>query len=129
MTDIVTRVPMTAREGECIMWMLSLLVDYPDRTPESETDALFVLLKEGFKQPEIVRVADSMFELAYGNWLHDSLTDLEKAILRVSVENTTWLMTYREKLPHLVTEAQKTLRSLATKFEAIGIDVNHIPND
>ena len=127
MSEIIVRVPLTEKEGEAIMWCLAQIADYPDREVLSKTDPLGVLLKEGFARNEIIITANAMFEIAYGDWLTSPMTELEKTLLRVSVENTTWIGEYLRSLPHLVGEAKAALRSLATKLDAFGIHVNHIP--
>lgn len=129
MVEMTVRVPLTEKEGEAIMWCLAQIADYPDREVLSKTDPLGVLLKEGFARDEIITTANAMFELAYGDWLSSPMTALQKTILRVSVENTTWIGEYLRSLPHLVGEAKGALRSLATKLEAFDINVNHIPAD
>ncbi len=129
MTEIITRVPLTEKEGEAIMWCLGQIANYPDREVQSETDPLGVLLNEGFGRDEIMDTANAMFEIAYGDWLSDPMTALQRTILRVSVENTTWIGEYLRSLPHMVGEAKAALRSLATKLDAFNIHVNHIPAD
>lgn len=129
MTDVTTRVPLTAKEGEAIMWCLGQIVNYPDRPVLSVTDPLGILLNEGFAREEIMDTGNGMFEIAYGDWLSDPLTPLQKAILRVCVENTTWVTAYVTDMPSLAYEARATLRSLATKLEAFDVDVNFIPAD
>ena len=129
MAHVVTRVPLTEKEGEAIVWCLGQIANYPNREAQSETDPLFVLFSEGFERSEIMQTANAMFEIAYGDWLSDPLTPLQKAILRVCIENTTWVCEYHLTLPHLLPQALPTLRSLAVKLEAFGIEVNFIPAD
>lgn len=126
---MMTRVPLTQKEGEAIMWCLGQIVNYPDRDLLSETDPLRVLIEEGFSREEIMKTGNEMFEIAYGDWLSDPMTPLQKSILRVCVENTTWIGEYLRILPHLVKEANAALLSLAHKLEAFDIHVNHIPTD
>lgn len=126
---VMTRVPLTPKEGEAIMWGLGQITNYPDRGVLSETDPLGILLSEGFSREAIMETGNALYEVAYGDWLTDAITPLEKAILRVCVENTTWLSAYEQDMPSRLPEAKAALRSLATKFEAIDIHVNHIPND
>lgn len=129
MSEMIARVPLTQKEGEAIMWCLGQIANYPDRKVLSETDPLSVLLNEGHARDEIMNTANAMFALAYGDWLSDPMTVLQKTILRVSVENTTWIGEYLRTLPHMVGEAKAALRSLATKLDAFDIHVNHIPAD
>lgn len=129
MTDMMTSTPLTRKEGEAIMWGLGQIVNYPTRKVLSETDPLGVLLKEGFSRSAIMRTGNDLFGIAHERALKEPLTELEKAILRVCVENSTWLEPYLENSPGLVEEAKATLRSLAAKLETVGIEVNHIPND
>ena len=129
MPEIITRVPLAQKEGEAIMWCLGQIANYPDREVYSETDPLGVLLNEGFARDEIINTANAMFDIAYGDWISDPMTALQKTILRVSVENTTWIGEYLITLPHMIGEAKAALRSLATKLDAFDIHVNHIPAD
>jgi len=129
MTDVRTKVPLTAKEGEAIMWCLGQIANYPDRPVLSETDPLGILLNEGFSRAGIMDTANGLFEVAYGDWLSDPLTPLQKSILRVCVENTTWVTSYVEGMPSLAGDARATLRSLAAKLEAFDIEVSYIPAD
>lgn len=129
MMEVHTRVPLTEKEGEAIMWGLGQIVNYPSRRPRSDTDPLSVLLNEGFRREAIMTTGNDLFQLAYGDCIQEPLSELERAILRVCVENTTWVEQYIEHRPQQAEEARATLRSLATKLETLGIEVNHIPND
>ena len=129
MSAMMTRVPLTQKEGEAIMWCLGQIVNYPDRELQSETDPLRVLIEEGFSREDIMETGNAMFEIACGDWLSDPMMPLQKSILRVCVENTTWIGEYLLVLPHMVKEANAALISLAHKFEAFDIHVNHIPVD
>lgn len=128
MTDTVTMVPLDVKEAEAIMWGLGQIVNYPTRRVISATDPLSVLFDEGFDRAAIMKAGNELFSIPYEKWIKDPLTSLEKAILRVCVENSTWIETYAEKSPHLVAGAKAALRSLAKKLEAFDIEVNHIPN-
>ena len=127
MTDVTIKVPITAKEGEAVMWCLGQIVNFPDRELLSETDPLRILIEEGFSRAEIMKAGEAMFDVAYGDWLSDPMTPLEKSILRVCVENTTWISQYVRDLPGMIGEAKAALRSLARKLEAFGIEVSHIP--
>lgn len=129
MTDSVTMIPLEIKEAEAIMWGLGQIVNYPNRGVLSETDPLAVLLDEGYDRAAIMKAGNELFSIPYDKWIKDPLTDLEKSILRVCVENSTWVGTYAEKSPHLLNDAKATLRSLAKKLEPFSIEVNHIPND
>ena len=76
-----------------------------------------------------METGNGMFEIAYGDWLSDPMTPLQKSILRVCVENTTWIDQNLRVLPHMVKEANAALISLAQKLEAFDIHVNHISAD
>jgi hypothetical protein len=93
MTIMVTRVPLADKEPEALLWGLSQLTDVPNREPRGPADPFSVL---------------------------EPLTDLEKAILRVCVENTTWLQPYIENRPEYVAIAKKTLRDLARSSKCSG---------
>ena len=111
------------------MWGLGQVVNYPDRAVLSETDPLGILLDEGFSREAIMKTGNDMFQVAHGDWLSDPLSNLEKAILRVCVENSTWVTCYVEHSPSIAGQAKATLRSLAAKLEAFDIEVNFIPAD
>lgn len=125
----ITRVPLTVKEGEAIMWCLGQIANYPDRPALSSSDPLAVLFAEGHERAEVMAAANAMFEMAYGDWLVDPTTALERSILRVCVENTTWITAYVQDLPGQVPEAKATLRNLAGKLELVGVEVNYIPAD
>jgi hypothetical protein len=128
MTDII-KVPLEGREGEAIMWCLGQIVNEPEREPLGPTDPLQVLLDAGHARADIMRVGDASFQFAYDDWITGPLTSLQKDILRVCVENTTFLIAYRMNFPGLHGEAAKALRTLAVKLEAFDIEVSHIPDD
>jgi hypothetical protein len=129
MTIMVTRVPLADKEPEALLWGLSQLTDVPNREPRGPADPFSVLFSEGFERKAIVTAATALHEFAYDGHIIEPLTDLDKAILRVCVENSTWLYPYGEFRPEYVPIAKKTLRDLAAKLEMFGIEVNHLPND
>jgi hypothetical protein len=128
MTDII-KVPLDGREGEAIMWALGQIVNEPEREAYGPTDPLRVLLDAGHKRSEIMKVGEALFQFAYDDWITGPLTDVQRDILRVCVENSTFLIAYRQNFPGLLQEAEKALRTLAVKLEAFGIEVSHIPDD
>jgi hypothetical protein len=97
--------------------------------PEQQNDPLAALLAEGFDRKEIMAAGPRLYEFCFGDFIAEPLSEVEKAILRVCVENTTWLQPYIDLKPEMVGIAKKTLRDLAAKLETFGIEVNHIPND
>jgi hypothetical protein len=129
MTIMMTRVPLAGKEPEALLWGLSQLTDQPHREPRGPDDPLAVLLSEGHERKDIVKAATALHEFSYDGHIVEPLTDLDKAILRVSVENSTWLYPYGEFRPEYMATAKKTLRDLAAKLEMFGIEVNHLPND
>lgn len=123
------RVPLTGKEGEALMFALTFVVDIPNRTPEEQNDPLAILFAEGFGRREIMACGPRLYDFCFGDYIEEPLSDVEKAILRVCVENTTWLQPYIDLKPEMVGVAKRTLRDLAAKLETLGIEVNHIPND
>jgi len=127
-------VPITPKMGEALLWTLAEIGDVPDRPPADKTDPLFVLLDEGYARADIMPAVLGMFQFAYDKEISEPLTDLQKAILRVCVENSSWITAYYEnelvvdKVKY-TNEARATLRELATRLEAFGIEVNFIPDD
>lgn len=126
------KLPLTKKEGEAICWGLALIGDFIEREPTGPADPLAILLTLGYSRPVITRAIDGLWEVAYGDTLTDDLTDLERHILRLCVENTDWITIYRtcaptKSSPPHIDEALAALRSLATKFEKLGIEVNHLP--
>lgn len=127
--NTMIKVPITPKEAEAIVWGLGQIVNDPDRGVLSKADPLGILLNEGFDRAAIMKSGNELMEVVYTKWLTDPMTPLEKALLRVSIENSTWLEPYIEEMPSYVGEARAALRSLAGKLEAFDIYVNHIPND
>ena len=126
------QVPITVKMGEAIMWTLAEIGDRPDRVPTDPTDPLLILLSK-YDRSDIMKTVEGMWDMAYGDWISEPLTDVQKDVLRVSVENTSWITAYYEN--HLVTdkaaytnEARTVLRELALRLEAFGIEVNFIPD-
>lgn len=129
MPELMTKTPLTGKEGEALLWGLSIIMDRPDRASDETTDPLAVLLNEGFTRNQIMAAGPRLYEFAYGNCIIEPLSVIERAVLRVCVENTTWLEPYAIKQPGMLGLAKRTLRDLAAKLENIGIEVNHIPNE
>lgn len=132
MTETLHRVPINHKEGEAIMWCLGQIVNWPEREPEGPYDPLFVLLARGFNRAAIMDTGCEMYSIAYDHQLAEPLTALEKAILKVCVENTTWIDVYRRgeptaDNPAAINEALRTLRELSVKLEGFGIEIDRIP--
>lgn len=125
---------LSEKDREIIAWGLGQIVNYPDRADTGPGDPLYVLLAAGHPRDSIMTTAEAMFELAYGWTLTDALTALERDILRVCVENTSWVTAYVEceptaNDPRAIDESRGHLRSLAAKLDELGIEVNFMPNN
>lgn len=123
--------PLTQKEGEAILWMLVEISDEAESYPVCG-EATARLLADGYERVLISETCDAMQDMACGDVLPDDLTALEKAILHVSVEHSTWIKEYRtgeatRRSPSLISEAIDALRSLGTKLGKLGVQVNHIP--
>ena len=127
------RVPITDKEAEGLMWGFAQIGDHADRDPPFEPgDPLPILLAAGYTPEAIKESCEALFELAYDNCLISVLTDLERMILRLSVENSSWIWHYKEHHPAatgMIREARAALRSLSAKLELVGIDINILPTD
>jgi hypothetical protein len=119
---------LTGKEGEALLWGLSLIVDVPDRVPTEENDPLAVLFTHGWSRDDIMAHANDLHHFAYSDYLSGPLSDLDCDILQVCVENTTWLQPYIDHRPELLGVAKKTLRDLAAKLDLFGIEISHIPS-
>jgi hypothetical protein len=124
-----TRVQLTPKEGEALLWGLSIIRDVPERVPTEATDPLAVLFSLGWDRKDIMAAANDLYEFAYGDYIAEPLNDIDKDILLVCVENTSWLQPYVEHRPELLGVAKQALRGLAAKLEKFGIEVNHIPSN
>lgn len=126
------KLPLTKKEAEAICWGLARIGDFIDREPDGPTDPLAILLTLGYSRPIITKAIEGLWEVAYGDTLTDDLTELERHIFRLCVENTDWITVYRtaaptkDSPPH-IDEALAALRSLAAKFDKLGIEVNYLP--
>jgi hypothetical protein len=132
MTENHARLRLQTKELEAMMWGLAQISDLPEREPEDPTDPLAILLKEGWNREAIMEASTGLCEMVYMLTLAEPLTNLEKAILRVCIENTSWVASYIQLGPAGGNEndARKTLRELAKKFEeSFGIEVNIIANN
>lgn len=133
MTNAITRVPITDKEAEALMWGLAQIGDHAHRKNVTDpSDPLFILLEAGHEPKAIQARCEEMFAHAYTNCLTDPFTDLERLILRLCVENSSWVWHYKEHLPEKPTmarEARAALRSLAEKLEIFGIEINILPTD
>lgn len=125
-------IPISAKEGEALMWGLAQIGDHLDRIPTEADDPLFILLKEGHTRKEIAGAVEGLWEVAYADTLSGGWTTLEQLILRLCIENTSWVTAYRNQAPTrgndgFIDEALGALRSLAKKFDQLGVEINHIP--
>lgn len=125
----IIRVPLSMKEGEAMMWCLGQIVNYPKRVPEHDTDPLRVLLNAGHLRKDINKTGEAMFHMVYNHWISEPLTPLEKDILRVCIENTTWVACYTQNSPGEVKDCLRVLREFAAKLEAFNIEISHIPDD
>lgn len=130
---VQTRVPINNKEAEGLMWGFAQIGDHAFREGVTDpSDPLFILLKAGYQPQAIHECCEAMFEYAYANCLTDPFTELERLILRLSVENSSWVYHYQLHFPEqrvLIREARQALRTLAQKLELFGIEVNYLPQD
>lgn len=122
---------ITPKETECLMWGLAQIGDYPDRPATELTDPLFILEKT-FKRSAIIECCEAFFQsFESGRHLFYPMTELERAILRCCLENTSWLSSYDEAnlSEEMKREARKALRDLAFKLEPFGVEVSYLPAD
>lgn len=129
--NTITHVPITKKEAEALAWGLAQIGDYLDREPTEASDPLFILLSDGFSHEAIGSTCTDLFIVAYSGVITSPLTNLEKAILRLCVENTSWIDSHHRSVassPAMISTAKQTLRSLAEKLEFFDITVNFIPN-
>lgn len=125
-------IPLSAKEGEAIMWGLAQIGDHLDREPTEESDPLYILLKSGYSRKQIGECVEQLWPVAYSNYIGGGWTELEQLILRLCIENTSWISAYRNNEPSrgkdsFINEALSALRSLAGKLDLLGVEVNHIP--
>lgn len=126
--DVNIKVPLRGKEGEALLWGLSIIGDLPERDIEGPRDPLGVLLREGFSRREIAQRCEALTEFAYGDCIVGPLMEIDRSILRVCIENTTWLEPYKEFYPEMLSTTKGTLRSFAAQLETLGIEVSHIPD-
>lgn len=129
----MTEIAITEKMGEAIMWGLAQIGDQPRRQTKEPSDPLFILLQK-YDRSDIIHTVTEFWNVAYGDVISEPLTDLQKDILRVCIENTTWLQSYRDNpiIPDpepMVREGKAALRELASRLEVFGIEVSHIPDD
>lgn len=122
------RQPLTGKESELLFWAVAEIADRPDRIPTEPGDPLKVLLDAGLTRDAIMAGAASIEDIAHGDFIEDPLTDIQRTILRVCVENSSWLKP-QDQFGGDQSAAKKTLRELSKKLELFGIEVNHIPNN
>jgi hypothetical protein len=121
-------IPLNEKEGEALLWGLSIIGDLPERDIEGPQDPLGVLLNEGFSRHDLAERCKALENFAYGNCIVAPLAEIDRSILRACVENTTWLKAYAQYLPELLDVAKAALRTFARKLDQLGVEVNHIPN-
>lgn len=115
------------------MWGIAQIGDKVCRKTDDPSDPLFILLADGWTRRAIGLACDGLMPVAIGNWLAGEWTELERTILRLCVENTSWIDAYRNHHPTagdttMINEALTALRTLAAKLDSFGIEVNYIPN-
>jgi hypothetical protein len=128
-----TRVPITGKEAEALMWGFAQIGDYAFRGDVTDkADPLFILLDAGYQPQAIHECCEGMFDYAYTKCLADPFTTLESLILRLSVENSSWVHHYQIHSPtetEMIDQARTALRTLAEKLDLFGIEVNFLPQD
>lgn len=134
MTGPPATVLLTLKESEALLWGFAMMGDYAHEPPDDETDPVYLLLKAGYRPEQFEAACKRLRPMALDDYLREPFSDLEKMILRLAVENTSWITTYRTHAPTrdspmLIREALTALRTLAAKLEDFGIEVNYIPND
>lgn len=133
MNNVLNRIPLTDKEAEGLMWGFAQIGDHASRkNVTDESDPLFILLAAGYKPAAIKECCEGMFEYAYANALSEPFTELERLVLRLSVENSSWVWHYQHHMPEktmMIREARGALRTLAEKLELLGIEVNYLPED
>jgi hypothetical protein len=126
----MAKIALEDKEKEAIAWGLAQIGDYADRTPTEQDDPLWIIHSEGFKNAAgITDTCENLFAMVCTNELVGPFSPLERLILRLCIENTSWLNTYRLNGPTPLhgKYAAATLRELARKFEDIDIYVNILP--
>lgn len=125
--------PITDKEAEALMWGFAQIGDHAFRTGVTDkADPLFILLEAGYQPQAIHEACEEMFPIVFTNCLAGPFTELETMILRLSVENSSWIFHYQLHFPEskgMISEARAALRTLAAKLELIGIDINILPTD
>lgn len=132
MTDTLLQVPISLKEAEALMWVAGQIGNWPERKPKDDRDPLAVLLAAGYNRSAIMEAVGAIEQIAYNKLISEPLTALERDMLRVCIENTSWIETYRTHeptahVPALIEEALAALRSLAKKLDRFGIEITHIP--
>lgn len=133
MSAVQTKVPLTLKEAEGLLWGFSQIGDYAgDRALTGAAEPVAILRKMGYKPKAISECCEALMEFCYARCLTDPFTELEQAILRLAVENSSWVYHYNLHFPEQVkmaNEARAALRSLAEKLDLLGIEVNYLPQD
>lgn len=124
-------VTLTAKEAEALMWASAEMVDLVD---PSESRAVAEMLNRGWPHASIRKAGTELENIAAVRVLPATIGMAVRDALIVAVENTTWIECYRtadqtKDSPGHINEALVTLRSLATKLDTLGIEINHIPYD
>lgn len=128
------RLTLTQKEAEAVLWGVAQIGDRPNRKTEGDSDPLYILLDSGYTRREIVQACKEIEVVCYRRFVDEPLDPIEQDILRLCVENTSWIDAYRRNEPTRnspahIEEALATLRGLAAKLEDFDIEVSHIPFD
>lgn len=127
--DSERKIRLETKELEALMWCLGEIADRPDRVPEDPTDPLAVLLAAGWPRDDIMEAATRLLEDVYMFHLGEPFEDIEREILRVCIENGSWVHAYIKLGPAGGTaeDCRRALRELAKKLEEnFGIECNFI---
>ena len=122
------------KEKEALIWTLAEVLDRATQTPAERTDPIYILRSAGHKPKDFRKAAERIEKQVYAGKLEAPFSPVEMLILKICVEQSSWINQYRTGGPTagnkaLIDEALATLRSLAAKFEALGIEIVHIPFD
>lgn len=125
---------LTTKEKEALIWTTSEIMDRARQTPAESTDPIYILKAAGHKPNEYYKACERLEVGIFAGVLEGPFGALESLILKICIENTTWINQYRTgdataDDPVAINEALATLRSLAAKLEAFGIEIAHIPFD
>lgn len=126
------RIELTPKETACILWGIAEMGDFPKRAIRGPLDPLH-LLDLKYTRAQVVAgclfIENGIQENA--RFVTEPLSEVEKDILRLCCENSSWLDSYdRVGAPaEARKEAHDAIRTLAYKLETLGIEVNHMPTN